>query len=130
MQSENRDRSFGELLSTLTKHTSVLCRQEIALAKVEAQESLSEAIAGFVSIAVGGMIALAALMVLLQALTVALANFMAPSLAALCVGGGTALIAFLLVQKGLRHLKAKNLMPERTVRSLQQTTEMVKDHAR
>lgn len=127
MPSLKEDQSFKGLFSTLTEETYVLFRQEVQLAKAELRENLSQAVTGLVAVAAGGLIAFAALLVLLQALVVVLANFMAPSLAALVVGSITAVIAFALVQKGASSLKAKNLMPRKTVRTLQESTEMLKE---
>jgi hypothetical protein len=74
------------------------------------------------------MLALAALIVLLQALVIALTELgLAPALASLIVGGVVAIIAFILIYKGMNDLKASSLAPTRTVESLRRDAHMVKE---
>ena len=74
--------------------------------------------------------ALAALIVLLQALVIALTELgVAPALSSLIVGGVVAIIAFALIYKGIHDLKGSNLAPRRTVDSLRQDAHMVKEQA-
>ena len=76
---------------------------------------------------VGLLIAFCALLVLVQALVVALANVMAPSLAALSVGLGLAVIALAAIKHGETNLRARNLAPSRTLNSLKEQTHRVKE---
>jgi hypothetical protein len=74
------------------------------------------------------VLALAALIVLLQALVIALAELgLAPALSALIVGGVVAIIAFALIYKGMNDLKASNLAPTRTVEALRRDAHMIKE---
>jgi drug/metabolite transporter (DMT)-like permease len=122
------DRSFKELFGDLTNSVSTLFRKEIELARAEASEKIGQAGFAAGSIAGGAILALAALIVLLQALVIALAELgLAPALAALIVGGIVAIIAFALIYKGINDLKASSLAPTRTVDSLRQDAHMVKE---
>ena len=124
------DRSFKELLGDLTQSVTTLFRKEIELARAETSEKLSQAGVAAGAIAAGGVLALAALIVLLQALVIALSELgLAPALSALIVGGVVAIIAFALIYKGINDLKASNLAPTRTVESLRQDAHMVKEQA-
>ncbi len=128
MRGDMEQQSFKGLLSLLMTEMTELFRQELKLANAELRQNLSRASSGLVTVAAGSLVAFAALLVLLQALIVALANFVEPSIAALLVGGTTAVIAFALVQKGLSSLTAEKLMPRRTARSLRKDTELAKGH--
>ena len=125
------DRSLKELFGDLSHSVSNLFRKEIELARAEASEKISQAGVAAGSIAAGGILALAALIVLLQALVIALTELgLAPALSSLIVGGVVAIIAFALIYKGINDLKGSNLAPRRTVESLRQDAHMVKEQAR
>jgi hypothetical protein len=124
------ERSLKELLSDLTQSVTTLFRTEIELARAETSEKISQAGVAAGAIAGGGILALAALMVLLQALVIALTEIgLAPALSALMVGGVVAIIAFALIYKGIKDLKASNLAPTRTVEALRRDAHLVKEHA-
>ena len=124
------DRSLKELFGDLTQSVTTLFRKEIELARAETSEKMSQAGVAAGAIAGGGVLALAALIVLLQALVIALSELgVAPALAALIVGGVVAIIAFALIYKGVNDLKASNLTPTRTVEALRRDAHMVKEHA-
>jgi hypothetical protein len=124
------DRSLKELFSDLTTSISTLFRNEIALARAETSEKINHALVAVGSLAAGGILALAALIVLLQALVIALTELgLAPALAALIAGGGVAIIAFVLIYKGINDFKASNLAPSRTVESLRRDAQMIKEQA-
>jgi Putative Actinobacterial Holin-X, holin superfamily III len=125
------DRSLKDLFGDLTTSVSTLFRKEIELVRAETSEKINQAGVAAGSIAAGGILAMAALIVLLQALVIALAELgLAPALSALIVGGVVAIIAFGLIYKGTNDLKASSLAPRRTVGALRRDTEMVKEQAR
>ena len=122
------DRSLKELFGDLTHSVTTLFRKEIELARAETSEKINQAGVAAGAIAAGGVLALAALIVLLQALVIALAEVgVAPALSALIVGGVVAIIAFALIYKGMNDLKASNLAPTRTVEALRRDAHMVKE---
>ena len=124
------DRSLKELLSDLTHSVTTLFRKEVELARAEISEKISQAGVAAGALAAGGILALAALIVLLQALVIALAELgLAPALSALIVGGVVAVIAFALIYKGMSDLKASSLAPTRTVEALRRDAHMVKEQA-
>jgi len=125
-----QDRPIKSLLSDVFTGINTLVRQEMRLAQAESSEKLSQAMTGLVSLLAGMLIAFTALIVLLQALVLALSNVMAPTYAALLVGGVVALIAFILIQQGQSKMKVGNLMPERTMRSMREDREMVMEKVR
>jgi hypothetical protein len=124
------DRSLKELFGDLTSSVSTLFRKEIELARAETSEKVGQAALAAGSLAAGAILALAALIVLLQALVIALTELgLAPALSSLIVGGVVAIIAFALIYKGMNDLKASNLAPTRTVDSLRRDAHMVKEQA-
>lgn len=130
MASEDRstDRSFGSLLSELSKDIGTLFRQEIELARAETSEKVTQSLVAIGAIAGGAILALAALIVLLQALVIAIAELgVPPALSALIVGVVVAAIAYGLVRKGTNDLKAGSLAPNRTINSLKRDAQVAKE---
>ena len=122
------DRSLKELLSDLTNSVTTLVRKEIQLARAETSEKITQSMIAVGSIAAGGILALSALIVLLQALVIAIAELgVPPALAALIVGLVVAVIAYVLIHKGTNDLKATNLAPARTMDSLRRDAQVVKE---
>lgn len=124
-------RSVTDLIGDLSGNVSTLMRKEIQLARAETSEKASQAMVAVGSILAGAVLALAALIVLLQALVIALTNAGIPAgWSALIVGVVVAGIAYALAQKGANDLKAGNLVPGRTIDSLKQDAETLKEQAR
>lgn len=128
------DRSIGALVSELTQETTTLLQQEIALAKTEMSEKVSQVSTGLVSLALGGLVLFAGILVLLDALVFGLSELMptnlTPWLPALIVGVIVTVIGAILLQKGRSNLQTTNLMPQRTAASLQRDTETIKEQVR
>jgi uncharacterized membrane protein YqjE len=118
------------LMVRLVDDVSTLVRKEIELARAESSEKVNEVATGFISIGAGLLVAVIALIVLVEAVVAALAEFMAPGWAALIVGVVLALIAFALVQKGSSNLSSQNLALPRTQASLRRDKETVMESAR
>jgi len=105
------DASIGELLTSITRDTATLVRQEIQLAKVELRQEARTA--GKVAGMFGGA-ALGALMVLLflsYALWWGLSNVMDQGWAALIVAVIWALIAAVLVSVARRQVQGLKALP-------------------
>ena len=125
------DASVRNLLTELIDEVSRLVRQELRLAQAEGSERVSEATNGAIAIAGGLLVANCALLILLQALVIALAEFtsLPASAAALIVGVVVAIIAFILIRQGQRRLAPGTLTPERTVRSLRENKDLILEKA-
>ncbi len=123
-------RSVPDLLRDLVNQISNLVRSEIRLAQAEVGEKTSQLSTGLISIASGFILGLAALIILLDAVVYGLSQSMPIWLAAVITGGVVAVIGLALVMKGKSDLKAKNLMPERTVRSVQDDAKFAQDQTR
>jgi len=123
MTNTSDTRSLGELFASLSKDTTTLVRQEIELAKTEISEKVSETGKNVASLVVGGAIAYAALLFILAAIAVGLAQIMEPWLAVLIVGVVVAIVGLILVQKGMNALKRMNFAPEKTIATLKEDKE-------
>lgn len=115
--------TIRELIADLT----LLLRQEISLARAEAGEKIDQIQNGIIALVAGLLIAFCALLVLVQALVVALANIMPASVASLAVGIVLAVIAYISVTSGSRQLKPENLAPKRTMKSVRESAERMKE---
>lgn len=119
------EKSVPRLMTELVDSVGRLVRQELALARTESAEKAEAATAGLISVIGGLLIALAALMVLVQAVVVALADHMSDELAALLVGVVLAAVAFVLIRVGQSKLKADNLALPKTQESLKRDRNLV-----
>lgn len=118
-----------DTVKSLVSDATLLAQQEARLARAEVGEKIEQVQIGMIGIVSGLLLAFCALLILLQALVVALSNIMPPSLAALLVGVVLAALAYVSVKAGTEQLKAKNLVPERTLNSMRDSAETIKDAA-
>jgi hypothetical protein len=125
----SQDRSIGELFGQLTQDVSLLVRQETQLAKTEIQEKISRASRDLVSLATGGIVALIGGFALTAAIILLLVDpiGLEPWLAAFLVGGALALGGYVLLKGGLRDLKGLDPAPRRTVESIKEDIQTVKE---
>ncbi len=114
---------IGELFATLSTQVTQLFRQEVQLAQAEMMRKATKAGRNAVYIALGASLANAALLAVVAALIIALAQYMDPWLAAALVGILLAVIAGLLVQFGVRKLKEIDPAPRRTIETMRENKE-------
>ena len=119
-------RSLPELVSQLTSDLAGLVRKESELVRTELTEKVSAAGKAVADIAAGGLLLVAALLVLLQALVIALSKLMDPLWASLIVGVVVAVVGFLLVRTGTRKVSPESLTPDRTARQLKKDAQLMK----
>lgn len=113
------EKSIPDLFTDMIEHLSTLFRKEVQLAKTEASEKVQQATNALIYMAIGGVLALAALIVLLFAIAAFLvAAGLEEQWSLLIVGGVVALIGLGVLWKGMNDLKATNLKPNRTVNQL------------
>lgn len=123
------ERSLGDLFSELASDTSNLVRQEVALAQVEITDKATRAGKNVGYLVVGGAVAYAALLTLLAALVIGLADLFDISvwIPALIVGLVVGGVAFWMITSALDALKNMNFTPQQTVESLKEDAEWLKD---
>jgi len=129
MTALRQGRSIGELFGQLTQDLSLLVRQETQLAKTEIQEKISRASRDLVALAAGGIVALiggfalAAAIILLLVDPVGLEPWVAALLVGVLLAGG----GYVMLQKGLRDLKTVDPAPRRTVESVKEDIQTIKE---
>lgn len=128
MSDPNANKSASGLLTDAMANVSNLVRNEVDLARAEISDNISRAGVAVGMIAGAVVVALVALNVLAGALVAGLTEAgMDAGWAALIVGVVLAVVAYVLINKGLNDLKLSSLAPTRTVKNVQRDAEAVKD---
>lgn len=121
------DRPIPDLLRDLSRDTSTLFRQEIALAKAEIGEQAATVAKDAVWIGVGAVLLHLALLVTVAAMVLGLiAVGMVPWLAAVVVAASIALIGGGIVATRVATIRRRTLIPVHTVDSLKETAQWLK----
>jgi uncharacterized membrane protein YqjE len=119
--------SIGELLGELAGQSAALVRDEITLARQEMGEKVRSYKGVITLLAVGGVLVALAVSALCAAFIIWLGEYMSLWMAAGATGVGLAILAgvFLLIGKNtLSHL---NLKPEKTLKTLEENKEWLKE---
>jgi len=131
-------RSFAELLKDLRDESTMLIRQEVALAKTEMSEKAATYGRNAGYLGAGGALAHAGLVVLLLGLAALLywglveagvSHMISGFLAPLIVGGIVVAIGYGLVQKALSAFKRETPVPEKTINSLKENQQWLSPKA-
>lgn len=126
--SDHRQAGIGGQFSKIISEGIDLARGEIALARTEAREKLSLVVAGLVAAVLGTALIMAALVILLQAATVAVISYgIHPGWAAAIVGGVSALIGVILLMSAKSKLQAKNFAPDKTLNQFRKDREGIQE---
>jgi hypothetical protein len=125
------DRSLGTLLTQLTNDTSELVRQEIALAKAEMSEKLTQLGLAIAALVAGALVFFGGFLVLLDSAVFGLGRVLEPyglpALAALIVALATMAVGIVILMIGRNNLKPTHLAPTRTAESLRRDKDLVKE---
>jgi hypothetical protein len=122
MSGRQDERSLGELFAELSRETGVLVRKEMELATTEMTAKARVAGTHAATVAAGGALAHAGLLVLLAALVIGLAQLgIEPWLSALIVALLTAGVGYALIRSGLTNLRQTNVAPTQTIQSIKET---------
>lgn len=135
----SEEQSVGGLLKQLRDESTTLIRDEVSLAKTEMREKAAVYGRNICSLVAGALIGYAALVVILLAvgslitqgligtdMDPAMAHFLGLAI----VGVAVAIISAILVSKAINTLKGESLVPERTVETLRNDKEWVKQQIR
>ena len=123
-----RSQSPASLAADALRISSDLVRQEVTLAKAELRQNLNRAGTGLGMIVAAAVLGIVTLNVLTVALVAALAETdLGPIWSAVVVGVVLAILAYVLLRKGMADLKPENLMPTRTVENVQRDASAVKE---
>jgi hypothetical protein len=131
METDPRDKSLGELFGDLTRDTANLVRQEVALARAELGQKAAKVGKDVGTIAAGGALAYAGLIVLLFGIAAALVEAgMIPWLAYVLVGLIVLVVGGLIAMQGLAALKQTDPVPHQTVETLKEDARWAKEQAK
>jgi predicted phage tail protein len=117
--------SLKALLRELVDDTTQLFRQELRLAQAEVKQSIHQAQANVVLIVAGLMLAFCALLILLEAIVMALATAMPGWLASIIVAVVAGGIAIAMVGRGEKGLAGGELAPSRSIRQAKADKDMI-----
>ena len=120
------ERSISDVLQDILRNVQEMVRSEMRLAKVEIREEVRRAISSSVWIAAGAVVAVSAWLFLLWTLAYALATRMPMWAATLVVSVVMAASATVLIMGGIRRAKRIQAIPERTVESVKENLEWMK----
>ena len=121
--------TVGELLKDLREESTLLLRQEIALAKKEISEKISTAARNLAYLAGGALVAYCAITFILLAISSLIAQTLAAHdvsigwaifLGLLIVGLIIGVVSIVMIVKGAQTLKKMSLTPEKTVETLKE----------
>jgi hypothetical protein len=116
------DRSLGDLFKELSRETATLVRKEVELATTEMSGKLKTASGHASTVAAGGALAHAGLLVLVAALVIGLSQMgVTPWLSALIVGLLTIGVGYLLVSRGLANLRRTSVAPTNAIETMKET---------
>ena len=124
---EVKETSVGELIGNISNDLSTLFRQEVELAKVELKEEASKAGKAAGMLGGAGFAGYMVLVLLSFALVAALSNVMDPGWAALIVAVLWAIAAGVLYSIGRKKLKTVDPTPRRTVDTLKEDAQWLKN---
>jgi len=121
MPDKRDDRSLGDLLTELSRETSVLVRKEVELATTEMSAKLKTAGTQAGVVAAGGAFVHAGLLVLLAAIVMGLAELGLPAwIAALVVAVAVMIGGYLLANQGISKMRRTTFTPVQTMETLKE----------
>ncbi len=129
----SEERSFADLIRELRDESTVLLRQEIAMAKTEMSEKASAVGHNVSTLVIGGVVALLSIIFLLLAVTGGLALMIMSTdaelhaiwIAPLIVGTVIAAIATVMIVKVKAALASTSLVPHQTIETLKEDKQWV-----
>lgn len=122
-----RRESWGVLIGELAGQLVGLARDEVALARRELEQKLKTVQSAAAVVAIGAIIALIATLSVCAAVIIALAEYVGPWQSALIVGLILGMAAGVTILIGVSRFKRTSLRPEKTIETLEENKEWLKD---
>jgi hypothetical protein len=122
-------RPLGELFSELAQQTGTLVRDEVALARIEMTAKAKSAGRDAALVAGGGAIAMLGVMALMAALILVLAMAVPLWVSALIVGLVVSGVGLGIASAGIRAWRGLDPMPRRTIQTLQEDRQWLRAQA-
>src|SRR5512141_1197797 len=126
----NEDRSVSDVLRDILGNLQDIVRSEVHLAKAEFKTETGHAAKAAKPLIAGAVLSLYAGGLLLLALVFGLSLVLPPWMAALSVGGLVALLATILIGMGRTRLRNVNPKPEKTIETMKEDVQWLKDQTR
>lgn len=120
-------RGFSQVIGSLFENIKRLLRDEVELAKAEVGRKVSEAGKSVIWLVAGGVAAFVGVLAVVAALILGLALFMPAWVAALIVGVVILCVAAIIISTHLRKLRNADLVPHKTIHTLQENVEFFKE---
>lgn len=120
-------RSIPELLGDLIRDMNGLVVTEGRLLRTELADAGAKVAAGAEMMVGGAVLAMVGLLVLVQALVIALADWLGAGLASLVVGGVLLVLGLVIALRGRGAFKAATLTPDRTVEQTRRDVRLIKE---
>lgn len=122
------DRSIPGILADLLDQFTTLVKQEGELARTEMSEKMTRAVMGAVMAGAAAVLLVPSLVVLMMAGVYGIPQATGWPMwaSALLVGGGFLIVGLILLAVGVSRLKARALLPNRTIGQLQEDAEMAR----
>ena len=120
------DRSVADVLQDILRNVQDILRSEVRLAKAEIRQEATQAATAALWMTIGVVGLLSAWMFLLWTAVYALARVLPLWAATLVIAGAVACAGGTVLTAGLRRFTRMKPMPERTIESLQENLEWMK----
>jgi hypothetical protein len=120
-------RGFSQVIGSLFANLKRLLRDEVELAKAEVGRKVSEAGKSVIWLVAGGVAAFIGVLAVVAALILGLALFMPAWAAALIVGAIILCVAAIVISTHLKKLRNADLVPHKTIHTLQENVEFLKE---
>lgn len=126
----SRDRSMADVLKDIVGNFQEIVRSEVRLAKAETKEEGVKAWGAARPLLAGAVLGFYALGFLLLGVERALALVLVPWLAALIVGFTLVVVAAFLISAGRERWKAMHPQPGKTIKTVKENVQWMKDQTR
>jgi F0F1-type ATP synthase assembly protein I len=131
METQQDDRSLGQLFGDLSRQLGTLIQKEIQLAKTEMTARVTTVGRDAAMIGAGGALAYAALLLGLMALAFLLAELVTSAwLGFLIVAVIVGVVAAVLIQRGRAELQKTDLAPRQTIETIKEDAEWAKQQVK
>ena len=130
MTAPRMQRSVPEVLEDIASNLAQIVQAEFRLAKTELKEGAEKVAGPGATLGAGVALAFYGLGFLLLAAVYAMSLVMAGWLAALIVGGVLAVAAGILISAGKTKLKRVHLVPDKTIRTLEEDVQWAKQQTK
>lgn len=124
---EPDNRSIPQLIGDLSSDLTGLLRKESELVRAEVSEKLAQLLKASGEMAAGAICLMVALLILLQALVIALAKVVGAGWASLIVGLVVAAVGVILLRAGAKSAAPRQLTPERSLRQVEKDAQLAKE---